>query len=172
MHTFNSRKIGRLCPHCILLTSVLSAGNAYAQQLEEVIVTAERKAESLQDVPIAVTAFTAEGVKCMQIEDFGDLSLKIPGFSVNSFSKTRVNPALRGGSSSLSSAGAEQAVGLFIDDVYFGGAGDFELDLFDVERIEVLRGPQGTLFGRNTTGGLINVVTKDPTDQVEAKVDV
>tara|TARA_B110000003_G_scaffold41197_1_gene38274 strand:- start:1745 stop:4066 length:2322 start_codon:yes stop_codon:yes gene_type:complete len=172
MHTFNSRKIGRLCPHCILLTSVLSAGNAYAQQLEEVIVTAERKAESLQDVPIAVTAFTAEGVKSMKIEDFGDLSLKIPGFSVNTFSKTRVNPALRGGSSSLSSAGAEQAVGLFIDDVYFGGAGDFELDLFDVERIEVLRGPQGTLFGRNTTGGLINVVTKDPTDQVEAKVDV
>ncbi len=141
-------------------------------QLEEVVVTAERRAESLQDVPVAVTAFSEGSVERLKIEDFGDLSLKIPGFSVNSFSKTRVNPALRGGSSSLVSAGAEQAVGLFIDDVYFGGSGDFELDLFDVERIEVLRGPQGTLFGRNTTGGLINVVTKDPGDEFSGKFQV
>lgn len=141
-------------------------------QLEEIIVTAERREQSLQEVPIAVTAFTAASVESLMIEDVMDLTLKIPGFSVNSFSKTRFNPSLRGGSSSLASAGAEQAVALFIDDVYFAGAGDFELDLFDVERIEVLRGPQGTLFGRNTTGGLINVVTKDPGDTLEGKVQV
>ena len=169
MYTSKSSKMRRVSAHCTLLASVLSVNHAYAQQLEEVIVTAERKAESLQNVPIAVTAFTSDGVEALKLEDFEDLSLKIPGFSVNSFSKTRVNPALRGGSSSLSSAGAEQAVGLFIDDVYFGGSGDFELDLFDIERIEVLRGPQGTLFGRNTTGGLINVVTKDPSEEVEGK---
>lgn len=154
-----------------VMMSLLPSNVAYAQ-LEEVIVTAERKEESLQDVPVAVTAFTSEGIESLKIEDFADLSLKIPGFSVNSFSKTRVNPALRGGSSSLSSAGAEQAVGLFIDDVYYGGSGDFELDLFDVDRIEVLRGPQGTLFGRNTTGGLINVVTKDPGQDLEGKFQV
>ncbi|MDA7725994.1 TonB-dependent receptor [Pseudomonadales bacterium] len=169
MRTSNSNKIWRLCTSGILIASALLGSHAYAQQLEEVIVTAERKAESLQDVPVAVTAFSSDRVETLKLEGFEDLSLKIPGFSVNSFSKTRVNPALRGGSSSLSSAGAEQAVGLFIDDVYFGGAGDFELDLFDIERIEVLRGPQGTLFGRNTTGGLINVVTKDPSDEVEGK---
>lgn len=141
-------------------------------QLEEIVVTAERRQESLQDVPVAVTAFTDASVESLKIEDIQDLTLKIPGFSVNSFSKTRFNPSLRGGSSSLSSAGAEQAVALFIDDVYFAGAGDFELDLFDVERIEVLRGPQGTLFGRNTTGGLINVVTKDPGEEFEGRAQV
>ena len=139
-------------------------------QLEEVIVTAERREQSLQDVPIAVTAFSSDRVASLRLEDLQDLNVQIPGFSVNSFSKTRINPALRGGSSSLASAGAEQAVGLFIDDVYFGGSGDFEIELFDVERIEVLRGPQGTLFGRNTTGGLINVVTRDPGEEREGKL--
>lgn len=141
-------------------------------QLEEIVVTAERRQESLQEVPVAVTAFTEASVESLKIEDIQDLTLKIPGFSVNSFSKTRFNPSLRGGSSSLASAGAEQAVALFIDDVYFAGAGDFELDLFDVDRIEVLRGPQGTLFGRNTTGGLINVVTKNPGEEVAGRVQL
>ena len=145
-------------------------GAPASAQLEEIVVTAERREESLQDVPVAVTAFTADRIESLRLDDFEDLSIQIPGFSVNSFSKTRINPALRGGSSSLASAGAEQAVGLFIDDVYFGGPGDFELELFDVERIEVLRGPQGTLFGRNTTGGLINVVTKDPGEELEGRV--
>ncbi|MEO1248067.1 MAG: TonB-dependent receptor [Pseudomonadota bacterium] len=153
-------------------TLVLLAARPAEAQLEEIVVTAERRAQSLQDVPVAVTAFSEDAIAALQIEDFADLSLKIPGFSVNSFSKTRVNPALRGGSSSLPSAGSEQAVGLFIDDVYFGGSGDFELDLFDVERIEVLRGPQGTLFGRNTTGGLINVVTRDPGGEFEGRFRV
>lgn len=157
--------------HRIVLVSGLAMGSASAYaQLEEVVVTAERREASLQDVPIAVNAFSEQALENLKIEDFNDLQFQIPGFSVNSFSKTRVNPSLRGGSSSLSSAGAEQAVGLFIDDVYYGGSGDFEIELFDVERVEVLRGPQGTLFGRNTTGGLINVVTKDPSDEVEGRV--
>ena len=165
-HKLQQQRIGT----AVGLLMAVSWMQSHAQEIEEIIVTAERRSQSLQDVPVAVTAFSAEAIATLQIEDFNDLSLKIPGFSVNSFSKTRVNPALRGGSSSLASAGAEQAVGLFIDDVYFGGSGDFELDLFDVERIEVLRGPQGTLFGRNTTGGLINVVTKDPDGEVAGRV--
>ncbi|MEO1080097.1 MAG: TonB-dependent receptor [Pseudomonadota bacterium] len=159
----------RLPRHAVALTSALMALEASAQ-LEEVIVTAERREQSLQDVPVAVTAFSSDRVEALRLEDLQDLNVQIPGFSLNSFSKSRINPALRGGSSSLASAGAEQAVGLFIDDVYFGGSGDFEIELFDVERIEVLRGPQGTLFGRNTTGGLINVVTRDPGEEVEGKL--
>jgi iron complex outermembrane recepter protein len=150
------------------LLALTVSGPAVAQ-LEEIIVTAERRQESLQEVPIAVTAFTTQKIESLKIEDFHDLAFQIPGFSINTFSKSRHNPALRGGSSSLASAGAENAVGLFIDDVYFGGSGDFEIDIFDVERIEVLRGPQGTLFGRNTTGGLINVVTKDPGQELEGR---
>ena len=163
---FAQRSVARV----LLLGLALPVGSPALAQLDEIVVTAERREQSLQDVPVAVTAFTADRVESLRLEDFEDLSIQIPGFSVNSFSKTRINPALRGGSSSLASAGAEQAVGLFIDDVYFGGPGDFELELFDVERIEVLRGPQGTLFGRNTTGGLINVVTRDPGDELEGKV--
>ena len=155
--------------YAVAIASVLTATEVSAQ-LEEVIVTAERREQSLQDVPVAVTAFSADRVEALRLEDLQDLNVQIPGFSLNSFSKTRINPALRGGSSSLASAGAEQAVGLFIDDVYFGGSGDFEIELFDVERIEVLRGPQGTLFGRNTTGGLINVVTRDPGQETEGKI--
>lgn len=156
----------------ILLGASFVSADAVAQQLDEIVVTAERRQESLQDVPIAVTAFSEAKMEQLKIEDFHDLAFQIPGFSINTFSKSRNNPALRGGSSSLASAGAENAVGLFIDDVYFGGAGDFEIDIYDVERVEVLRGPQGTLFGRNTTGGLINVVTKDPGDSFEADAEV
>lgn len=150
----------------------LFATNPVFAQLDEITVTAERRQESLQDVPVAVTAFTGEMVESLKISDFHDLSFKIPGFSINTFSKGRGNPALRGGSSSLASAGSENAVGLFIDDVYYGGPNDFEIDIFDVDRIEVLRGPQGTLFGRNATGGLINVVTKNPGEELEGKVQV
>ncbi|MDT7532024.1 TonB-dependent receptor [Sphingobium sp. SA2] len=140
--------------------------------IEDIVVTAQRRSENLQDVPIAVTAFSADAISTARIQSFNDLATRIPGFSVNTFSQSRANPALRGGSTSLSAPGAEQAIGLFIDDVYFGGSGDFEIDLFDVERIEVLKGPQGTLFGRNTTGGLINVVTKTPTQELQAQGEV
>lgn len=152
------------------LTTSILATPGLAVELEEITVTAERRAQSLQDVPIAVNAFTSDRIDSLQIKNFVDLGFQVPGFSINTFSKSRNNPALRGGSSSLASAGAENAVGLFIDDVYFGGAGDFEVDVFDAERIEVLRGPQGTLFGRNSTGGIISIITKDPGPEREAKV--
>jgi iron complex outermembrane recepter protein len=139
--------------------------------IQDIVVTAQRRSENLQNVPISVTAFGSELVEAARIQSFGDLSSRIPGFSVNTFSQSRANPTLRGGGTSLTAPGAEQAVGLFIDDVYYGGSGDFEIDLFDVERIEVLKGPQGTLFGRNTTGGLINVVTKTPSDTFEGKLE-
>tara|TARA_R110000772_G_scaffold249588_3_gene364092 strand:+ start:243 stop:2582 length:2340 start_codon:yes stop_codon:yes gene_type:complete len=142
------------------------AANSAAQTstgIGEIVVTAQRREQSLQDTPIAVTAFTSETLEQARVQSFGDLITKIPGFSINSFTKSRQSVALRGGSSSLSSPGSDNAVALFIDDIYFGASGDFETaNLFDLERIEVLRGPQGTLFGRNSTGGAIMIVTKDP----------
>ncbi|CAN5350540.1 TonB-dependent receptor [soil metagenome] len=142
-----------------------------ATGIAEVVVTAQRRSENLQNVPISVSVFGAQALEKARVQDFNDLSARIPGFSVNTFSQSRANPALRGGSTSLTAPGAEQAVGLFIDDVYYGGSGDFEIDLFDVERIEVLKGPQGTLFGRNTTGGTINVVTKQPSDAFSGQLE-
>lgn len=175
------------CAHVVGLAVCANAGPALAQEqppandqaadqsqstgLADIVVTAQRRSQNLQNVPIAVNAFDADAVATHRITDFQSLSSNVPSLSINSLSKSRMNPSLRGGSSSLNSAGAEQAVGLFIDDQYFGGAGDFEMDLFDVERIEVLRGPQGTLFGRNTTGGSINVVTRRPSEKMEGKVE-
>lgn len=160
--------------------ALLASGTSYAQdnedaneyKLEEIVVTADRREKNVQKVPISINAFSANAIEKQRIQEFGDLAVAIPGFSINNFSKSRMNPSMRGGSSSLTAAGAEGAVGLFIDDQYYGGPGDFEIDLFDVERIEVLRGPQGTLFGRNTTGGSINVVTKNPTEENEGKIEV
>jgi iron complex outermembrane receptor protein len=140
-------------------------------QMDVVNVTAQWRTENLQKVPISINAFTAKEIEERRIQDMGDLGVAIPGFSVNSLSKSRMNPSLRGGSSSLNSAGAEGAVGLFIDDLYFGSSGDFEFDLFDVERIEILRGPQGTLFGRNTTGGAIVIITQPPGVEPETKLE-
>lgn len=140
--------------------------------IEEIVVTAERREQSLQDVPIAISAFSEDMVEKMRIQDFNDLGAKIPGFGAVSFSKSRFTPAIRGGSSLLTGPGADSAVALYIDDVYYSGPGDFEVDLFDVKRIEVLYGPQGTLFGRNTTAGAVNVVTKDPSDELGGKFEL
>ncbi|MBL0924501.1 MAG: TonB-dependent receptor [Sphingomonadaceae bacterium] len=161
-----------LCPSPAYAQDTESIEQKDSGALDEIVVTAQRRAENLQDVPISVTAFGADEVATARIQSLNDLASRIPGFSVNTFSQSRANPALRGGSSSLTAPGAEQAIGLFIDDVYFGGSGDFEVDLFDVERIEVLKGPQGTLFGRNTTGGTINVVTKTPGQTFESQGEV
>lgn len=160
-----NREIGAVRP--ILLASLLMTSLQAVAQLDEITVTAQRRDENLQTVPIAVTVFSGDFIADNKIIHFADLALKIPGFSYSSFNKSRLNPALRGGSSSLSGPGGEQAVTFYIDDVYYGTAGDFQLDFFDVERVEVLRGPQGTLFGRNSTGGVINVITKKPTDEVD-----
>lgn len=139
--------------------------------LQDIVVTALRRATDLQQTPIAVTAFGGESLEQARVQNFGDLATKIPGFSINSYGRSRANPALRGGSSSLTAPGSDNAVALFVDDIYYGSSGDFELDLFDLERVEVLRGPQGTLFGRNSTGGSIAIITKDPSEVPEGAIE-
>lgn len=140
-------------------------------QLVEIIVTAERISTRLQDTPLAITAFDGGTIERTRVQSVSDLVPRIPGFSVNSVSRSRVNPALRGGSSSLTAPASDQAVALFVDEVYYGSSGDFDVDLFDIERVEVLRGPQGTLFGRNSTGGSIAIVTKEPSSEVQGGVE-
>jgi iron complex outermembrane receptor protein len=149
----------------------LNAYAAAAQELEEIIVTAERRATPLQDTPLAITLFDDSVVERARIQSMTELVPRIPGFSLSSNARSRANPALRGGASSLTAPGSDQAVAVFVDDVYYGSSGDFDLDLFDIDRIEVLRGPQGTLFGRNSTGGAISVVTKEPSAEVEGDIE-
>jgi len=142
--------------------------------LEEVVVTATKRAESIQDVPMSVTAFTSEFFKDSGVTNLEGLdnytpSLKItPGTDSNSTSIR-----IRGIGSVGTNVGIDPSVGTFIDGVYQGRAGMSIGDLIDIERIEILRGPQGTLYGKNTAAGAISIITKVPSpDAFESEVEL
>ena len=146
-----------------LLFSILNSGLALAQ-LEEIIVTAERTEGSMQTTPIAVTAMSADDLERMQITSALEIDIAVPGMRIdtNPASTTALNVALRGtAESNAAFAISEAKVGLYQNGVYRRLSGG-NIELADIERIEVLRGPQGTLFGRNTLAGAINVVTRVP----------
>ena len=134
-------------------------------QIDEVIVTAEKRAENIQDVSAAVTALNSDAIAAAGIQDITRLENVVPGLRIGS-SGGEVRPAMRGArTNEVGVAGtgiAEQVVGIFLDGIYVptttAGMGTY----LDVERIEVLRGPQGTLYGRNTFAGTINVITNKP----------
>ncbi|MBX3511210.1 MAG: TonB-dependent receptor [Hyphomonadaceae bacterium] len=136
---------------------------AYAQQDDTIVVTATRRETALQDVPIAVTAVTADTIQNSGIRDIQDLTSVVPSLQFNvSESEASATARLRGVGTQGSNPGLESAVGIFIDGVYRARNGVALSDLGEVQQIEVLRGPQGTLFGRNTSAGLITVATVGP----------
>ena len=148
----------------------LCAGVLQAQELEEVVVTAERRAENLQEVPNAITALSADTVEQADIHDLTDIATRIPGLTFSPFSPGQNIVALRGASSNDDGAGTDNSVAVFVDDVYLGRVSNINPEMFDIERVEVLRGPQGTLYGKNTIGGAINVVSTRPnTEETEGK---
>lgn len=168
------KRTASLSRRLALATTALAAAEpvpAFAQ-VEDIVVTAQRRSENMQDVPVAITAFGAEDISAARIEEFQDIVNRIPSLSINSYSKGSAFPALRGAAVSQPSISGGQSVGLMVDDVAYTTSADWDLSLYDIERIEVLRGPQGTLFGRNVVGGLINVVTKMPTDTFSGDAEV
>lgn len=140
--------------------------------LGEIVVTAQRREESLQKTPVAISAFGTEQIRAARIEDFQDVVMRIPNFYSDSVSHTQQSIAIRGAGSLDDSPGTDQGVAMFVDDVYIGENSGLDFDFFDVERIEVLRGPQGTLFGRNVVGGVVNIITQDPPRDPEASVEL
>ncbi len=140
--------------------------------IEEIVVTAQRQAESLQDVPIAVTAFTGETLAAQQIENTADLQLSLPNITFTKTNFTSSNFSIRGIGESVVSTSADQGVGVHINDMPVNNPRLFEIEFFDLERLEVLRGPQGTLFGRNATGGVVNLITARPKRDFGASADV
>ncbi len=157
-----------------LLTLALASASelAYAQ-LEEVIVTAQRKSESLQEVPISISALSQESIEKTDTHDLSTLAVQVPGLTFAPFAPGQNIIALRGASSNDDGAGTDSSIAVFIDDVYLGRASNINPELFDLERIEVLRGPQGTLYGKNTIGGAINIISTTPnTENFEAKFKV
>ncbi len=130
--------------------------------LKDVIVTANKVEEELQNVPLAATVISAENLKNRSISDTDEALEMVPNLVYDEFEPSRAIVSVRGLSSDFINLGAENSVGLYIDEVFYSRLTDFNSSLIDIERVEVLRGPQGTLYGKNTIGGLIHIHSEKP----------
>lgn len=165
MNNFNFRKTTLATAVLISLNSVTVAAQG---MLEEVVVTAQKRAESLQDVPVAVSAFQGDDLENFGVTDTMALQLVTPSLVFNNRGPI-AQPFIRGIGTTLSLLGLEPSVATYVDDQYYPRPAGTIMELPDIERIEVLKGPQGTLYGRNATGGAIRVVTRDPSDELSGK---
>lgn len=144
----------------LLAGAAMSALSGAAQAQDDVIVvTSQRQEQSLQDVPIAVTALGGGDLEARQIEGFTDIQFNTPNFSFSKNQFTSSTISIRGVSQLAVASTSTDSISIHQNDVPQSGSRIFETEFYDVERIEVLRGPQGTLFGRNATGGVLNVIT-------------
>lgn len=137
----------------------------------EIIVTAQRRSESVQSIPVAITALGSEQIAKTGIVGIDNIATRVPNFYFGSFGAVRPQLYIRGIGTRSFDPGSESSVGVFADDVYYGRSSGSFGAMKDIERIEVLRGPQGTLYGRNTIGGAINVITKAPTDYLTGNIE-
>jgi iron complex outermembrane recepter protein len=153
----------------VLALAAAAQQPASAQQLEEVVVTAQKRAQSLQDVPISVSVTSGERLDNFSIADIGELSGSIPNVTIGQ-NATQDSVTIRGIGSGANH-GFEQSVGTFIDGVYFGRGRSSRSPFLDIERVEVLKGPQGVLFGKNTIAGALNITTRKPTDEFEGSIE-
>ena len=152
----------------VILASFVSAFglSLIAQEVEEVVVTAEKRSESLQDISQAVTALTESDIEEKNIESFVDLSAIVPGVTVAKNEGYKTIISIRGvGNETNQNAIAAPSVAFHMDGVFIASPFAISTDFLDVERLEVIRGPQGTLFGQNSTGGAINLISKTPTTE-------
>ena len=153
----------------IFIIPLMFAFNAIAQSsmLEEVVVTAQKKEETLQDAPIAITALTASTIEDLDIANVVDLAGMAPNVHIinTPSNNTAATIAIRGGSTTNPAITWEPTVGMYLDGVYLGKGQGSIFDVVDLERVEILRGPQGTLYGRNTLGGAINLISKKPSGE-------
>ncbi len=144
------------------------------QGVEEITVTAQRRAQRLQRVPVAVSAFNEQAIERLNARDLRDLTGQVPNLILSEISigPSLSQVSLRGVNSQDPEKSFDPAVGVFVDNVYLGTSAFNLLDSFDLERVEVLRGPQGTLFGRNTTGGAIQAFRTKPTGELGGRFNV
>ncbi|MBU6266690.1 MAG: TonB-dependent receptor [Sphingomonadales bacterium] len=165
----------------LALGGCLSASPAFAQAavkdggaMDEIIVTAQKREQRLQDVPVAVTAVNEGTLQVNRVTNVMDLNGLAPGLSARQNAGSLGSPSytMRGVFASASAASQDREISSYIDGVYVGGTRGAVFDLPDIERVEVLRGPQGTLFGRNATAGAVSVVTRDPSGHLKFRQEV
>lgn len=150
----------------VAISSLISAA-AFAQgpQLEEVVVTAQKRAQSLQDVPIAISAFTSDDLDRINSATLADLQYSTPNLTVSPNGRSNASIGIRGVSDFSRNPGYDNRVGVYVDGLFVGRSAAANQATLDLERIEVLRGPQGTLFGKNTVAGAISLTTKAPSNE-------
>jgi iron complex outermembrane receptor protein len=153
-------------------TSNAPAEAAPEPDTQDIIVTAQRRSESLQRVPAAISALSGEQLEKQGIDDIADVASRTPSFVIGQQGPASPDLSIRGIGSSDRDAGSDRSVVVFIDEVYTGRAGGIPADLFDLERVEVLRGPQGTLYGKNAVGGAVNFITRKPEDSFSANAEL
>ena len=158
---------------CALAAAVLAASHTQAQ-LEEVVVTAQKRQQSMQEVPIAVTAITGDSLSKQNITNIEGLNNSLPNVQINRFSNSPDTAVftIRGVGVNDADPYVGTTVSVVVDGVVVGVNTNALQSLFDIERVEILRGPQGTLFGANTTGGVVNVVTRQPTGEFGGEAQV
>lgn len=160
-------------PLCVAISLLCASGTASAQTsepkiLEEVLVTSQKRVQTLQEVPISVAAITGDKIERMGVENLEDLTAYVPNIH---FTETGLSTQMRiRGIGSDNSQGFEQSVGVYKDGIYHSRAQLFRAPMFDVERVEVMRGPQGTLFGKNSIAGAVDIITAKPTDEFEGRI--
>jgi iron complex outermembrane receptor protein len=172
-HTMASVSIAALmasAPVAALAQGEADAGEG--ARLEEIVVTAQKREQRLQDVPVAITAVSAETIEANRITSVRDLSALAPNLLVRTQPGGGSNPGytMRGYINTGSAAGTDRGLALYVDGVFLGNPNGSIFELADIQRVEVLRGPQGTLFGRNSTAGAINFITAEPSADFGVKV--
>lgn len=158
-----------------LAVSASSLALAYAApafaQVDEIIVTSQKIKENVQDVPIAISVVSSERLEQAGVFSLENISTVVPSVTFRK-GTTNANSAIvmRGVGTITFSVAAEPSVSTFVDGVVLSRSGQAFMDLVDIERLEVLRGPQGTLFGRNASAGLVNIISKGGSDELEGEV--
>lgn len=182
LENFTSSKRHKWLTTICGLSLMMGVGSAYAQDtdtaptvkkglLDEIVVTARRREESLQDIPVAVSVFDGDRISELQADDLSGVQYATPNLYFDEGDASNAVVYLRGIGQNDSLAFADPGVGVYIDDVFIARSQAAFLELFDVERVEVLRGPQGTLYGRNTIGGAVKFVSTPPPDEFDAYLE-
>ena len=170
----NSRAAALLCACSAVAISLAQSAQAQTASgtptaLDEIVVTAQKRAENLQDVPASITALSSEALESRQIDDLTDLQGLVPSLLVaQNYGSTLIT--LRAISTGATSGAEDPSVAMHINGVYQPRSRSLEVAMMDLERVEVLAGPQGTLYGRNATGGVVNYIIKEPTREFEGEV--
>ncbi|HNP34747.1 MAG TPA: TonB-dependent receptor [Woeseiaceae bacterium] len=165
---------GGVSTACAGATLLFVSFAAHAQQdgfvIEEIVVTAQKRTERLQDVPVSISVFNSDAIDQTGVRELKEIAAYIPNLQISPGNDFTTTVTIRGVGAQSRNIGFDSRVGVYVDGVYVGQSPALNQELLALERVEVLRGPQGTLFGKNTVAGAINLITKKPDNEFHAKV--